>query len=42
MLPKMHCALDAVAGGVSAAHILDGRVEHAVLLEVFTDAVSAR
>ncbi len=38
MLPKVHCALDAVAGGVGAAHILDGRVEHAVLLEVFTDS----
>jgi acetylglutamate kinase len=38
MLPKVRCALDAVAGGVGAAHIVDGRVEHAVLLEVFTDA----
>ncbi|MDD3651111.1 acetylglutamate kinase [Immundisolibacter sp.] len=38
MLPKVRCALDAVAGGVGAAHIIDGRVEHAVLLEVFTDA----
>lgn len=37
MLPKLRCALDAVAGGVGAAHILDGRVEHAVLLEIFTD-----
>ncbi len=37
MLPKIGCALDAVAGGVRAAHILDGRVEHAVLLEIFTD-----
>jgi len=37
MLPKIRCALDAVAGGVGAAHILDGRVEHAVLLEIFTD-----
>ncbi|MFZ5492989.1 MAG: acetylglutamate kinase [Pseudomonadota bacterium] len=38
MLPKVRCALDAVEGGVGAAHIVDGRVEHAVLLEVFTDA----
>ncbi|HCO43894.1 MAG TPA: acetylglutamate kinase, partial [Gammaproteobacteria bacterium] len=38
MLPKVRCALDAVDGGVGAAHIVDGRVEHAVLLEVFTDS----
>jgi len=38
MLPKVRCALDAVAAGVRAAHIVDGRVEHAVLLELFTDA----
>ncbi|MEM6485644.1 MAG: acetylglutamate kinase [Pseudomonadota bacterium] len=38
MLPKMRCALEAVSGGVFAAHIIDGRVPHAVLLEVFTDA----
>ena len=37
MLPKIRCALDAVQGGVKAAHIIDGRVEHAVLLELFTD-----
>ena len=37
MLPKITCALDAVKGGVSAAHIVDGRVAHAVLLELFTD-----
>ena len=37
MLPKVCCALDAVASGVKGAHIIDGRVEHAVLLEVFTD-----
>ncbi|NOX08893.1 MAG: acetylglutamate kinase [Gammaproteobacteria bacterium] len=37
MLPKIRCALDAVQSGVSAAHIVDGRVEHAVLLELFTD-----
>lgn len=38
MLPKIACALDAVKGGVSSAHIFDGRVPHATLLEVFTDA----
>ena len=37
MLPKIRCALEAVQGGVSAAHIIDGRLEHAVLLELFTD-----
>ncbi|MFQ5935059.1 MAG: acetylglutamate kinase [Acidiferrobacterales bacterium] len=37
MLPKIRCALDAVASGVRSAHIIDGRVEHAVLLEIFTD-----
>ena len=38
MLPKVQCALDAVKSGVSASHIIDGRVEHAVLLELFTDS----
>jgi len=37
MLPKIRCALDAVAAGVNSAHIIDGTVPHAVLLEVFTD-----
>jgi acetylglutamate kinase len=37
MLPKVQCALDAVKSGVRRAHIIDGRVEHAVLLEIFTD-----
>jgi acetylglutamate kinase len=37
MLPKIQCALDAVKGGVTSAHIIDGRVPHAVLLEVLTD-----
>jgi len=36
MLPKINCALDAVNHGVNSAHIIDGRVEHAVLLEIFT------
>ncbi|MCX4193815.1 acetylglutamate kinase [Methylophaga sp. OBS1] len=37
MLPKIGCALDAVQAGVTTAHIIDGRVQHAVLLELFTD-----
>lgn len=37
MLPKIGCALDAVKGGVASAHIIDGRVPHAVLLEIFTN-----
>ena len=37
MLPKIGCALDAVHNGVGSAHIIDGRVEHALLLEIFTD-----
>ena len=36
MLPKVNCALDAVKSGVKTAHIIDGRVEHAVLLELLT------
>ena len=38
MIPKVDCALGALAGGVRKAHIIDGRVRHAVLLEIFTDA----
>jgi len=37
MLPKIRCALDAVNMGINSVHIVDGRVEHAVLLEIFTD-----
>jgi len=37
MLPKIACALDAVKSGVASAHIIDGRVPHAVLLEIFTN-----
>ena len=37
MLPKVECALRALGGGVAAAHIIDGRVPHALLLEVLTD-----
>lgn len=38
MLPKVDCALDAVNGGVDSVTIVDGRVPHALLLEVFTDS----
>ena len=38
MMPKINCALDAVHSGVNTVQIIDGRVEHAVLLEVLTDA----
>lgn len=37
MIPKVGCALDAVKAGVVSAHIIDGRVPHASLIEVFTD-----
>ncbi|MEP5765813.1 MAG: acetylglutamate kinase [Halieaceae bacterium] len=37
MVPKLRCALDAVNSGVTSSHIIDGRVPHAVLLEIFTD-----
>ena len=37
MLPKIGCAMSAVKSGVNSAHIIDGRVEHSCLLEIFTD-----
>jgi acetylglutamate kinase len=37
MLPKVRCAVDAVQSGVKTAHIIDGRIEHAVMLDLFTD-----
>lgn len=37
MIPKVQCALDAVAAGVGKAHVIDGRLPHAMLLEIFTD-----
>jgi acetylglutamate kinase len=37
MIPKVNCCLEALEEGVRKAHIIDGRVEHAVLLEIFTD-----
>jgi acetylglutamate kinase len=37
MIPKVDCCLAAVEGGVERAHIIDGRIRHAILLEIFTD-----
>ena len=37
MIPKVECCLDALDHGVSSAHIIDGRLPHALLLEIFTD-----
>ena len=37
MIPKVNCCLEAVEQGVEKAHIIDGRIPHALLLEVFTD-----
>jgi hypothetical protein len=37
MIPKVKCCLDALQEGVEKAHVIDGRVKHAVLLEIFTD-----
>jgi acetylglutamate kinase len=37
MIPKVRCCMDALTRGVSRTHIVDGRVLHAVLLEIFTD-----
>jgi acetylglutamate kinase len=37
MIPKVNCCLNALEEGVAKAHIIDGRVEHAILLEIFTD-----
>jgi acetylglutamate kinase len=36
MIPKVECCIDALGGGVAKTHIIDGRVKHAVLLEIFT------
>ncbi|MEE2975558.1 MAG: acetylglutamate kinase [Thermodesulfobacteriota bacterium] len=38
MLPKVKCLVEALSGGVAKAHIIDGRIPHAVILETFTDA----
>lgn len=37
MIPKTRCACDAIKGGVGSVHIIDGRLQHSVLLELFTD-----
>ena len=37
MIPKVECCIEALAGGVGRTHIVDGRMLHAVLLEIFTD-----
>lgn len=36
MIPKIECAIDALKGGVNKVHIIDGRIKHSVLLEIFT------
>ncbi|MEO1298475.1 MAG: acetylglutamate kinase, partial [Cyanobacteria bacterium J06636_16] len=37
MIPKVTCCVRSLAQGVGAAHILDGRINHALILEIFTD-----
>ena len=37
MLPKLHSCIDAIENGVSRVHILDGRIPHCLLLEIFTN-----
>ncbi len=37
MIPKLECCIDASAHGVNSAHVIDGRISHALLLEIFTD-----
>jgi acetylglutamate kinase len=37
MIPKLECCTDAATHGVNSAHIIDGRIPHALLLEIFTD-----
>ena len=37
MIPKLECCIESVSAGVTTAHIIDGRIEHALLLEIFTD-----
>jgi acetylglutamate kinase len=38
MRPKLQACVDAIHGGVGSSHIIDGRVPHSLLLELFTDA----
>ena len=37
MIPKMECCIQALSGGVARTHVIDGRVVHAILLEIFSD-----
>jgi acetylglutamate kinase len=37
MIPKVECCIEALQGGVHKTHIIDGRVRHSLLLEIFTD-----
>jgi acetylglutamate kinase len=37
MIPKVECCVSALDGGVARTHIVDGRIRHAILLEMFTD-----
>jgi acetylglutamate kinase len=37
MIPKVECCIQALAGGVNQAHVIDGRVRHALLLELLTN-----
>jgi acetylglutamate kinase len=37
MIPKVNCCLQALKEGVAKTHIIDGRIRHAILLEIFTD-----
>ncbi|MCW2278977.1 acetylglutamate kinase [Heliophilum fasciatum] len=37
MIPKVHCCVQAIEGGVGSTHIIDGRIQHSLLLEVFTE-----
>ena len=37
MIPKIDCCVEAVRSGVSRAHIIDGRIEHSILIEMFSD-----
>ncbi len=41
MIPKVECCIDALRAGVAKTHIIDGRLPHAVLLEIFTTSGSA-
>lgn len=38
MIPKVNCCLDALESGVKRVHILDGRIRHSIITELFTDA----